>query len=443
MRGLFRLPSGIILNLLFCVYALLYSAFLRPFVFPAAHTAVTAAEKSPNPVFGVLVLLAFIFETIGMRIHMLWIRERFAGRAPKSYSGPVLVMIGHLVVSFLLGIAAMTSFFGSASPPIVVVIIVVLLVLAREGYIAVLIYNVDTPPATTVSFPLRLVAHLMLFSFVCIAYTVAWEAFTLSDIDQTFNVLEPITIVAYLGMLLVGAMVLIPIRLGYYMEERLSAGTTREKILLAISVLVMISLASSPMFRIYSAEDYARRGRKIVSYYPVKALNDFSKAIALAPTNPVYYADRALAYRGLRDNENARSNFNAAIALDDSRAMSYVGRGDLFFSEGNTANAKRDYYRAMELAPSNYLVHFAVGRFHAEEREYAAALSALSRAVALRKNHTAALEYRGYVYEATRNDTAAIADYRIAASNHSRYARERLRKRYTIELPKKDDDDND
>jgi tetratricopeptide (TPR) repeat protein len=100
-----------------------------------------------------------------------------------------------------------------------------------------------------------------------------------------------------------------------------------------------------------------------------RAIQDFTKAIDLAPGCALAYHGRGLAYRARaggrnRDYELALEDFRKAIELAPRSARAYLDRGICYLSHRALAKALDDLNRAVNLSPEFALAHFYRGIDH-------------------------------------------------------------------------------
>lgn len=63
----------------------------------------------------------------------------------------------------------------------------------------------------------------------------------------------------------------------------------------------------------------------------VDSLDDYNRAITLAPTVPRYYNDRGVALRETNAPDKAMQDFNKAVALDPNYALGYANRCNILY----------------------------------------------------------------------------------------------------------------
>jgi len=82
-----------------------------------------------------------------------------------------------------------------------------------------------------------------------------------------------------------------------------------------------------------------------------KAISDCSKAILIGPRFK-FYLERARAFAGLHQYDNALGDCNCAITLRPEAARGYVRRADVYLKCGQLHKAIADFTRAIELNPT-------------------------------------------------------------------------------------------
>jgi tetratricopeptide (TPR) repeat protein len=83
-----------------------------------------------------------------------------------------------------------------------------------------------------------------------------------------------------------------------------------------------------------------------------RAINDYTKAIRLDPSDAVAYGNRGIAWFEKGDMENAIRDLTEAIRLDPENSAAYQNRGSAWYSKGNFFNAVKDYSEAIRLKPT-------------------------------------------------------------------------------------------
>ncbi|KAF4623816.1 hypothetical protein D9613_001696 [Agrocybe pediades] len=83
------------------------------------------------------------------------------------------------------------------------------------------------------------------------------------------------------------------------------------------------------------------------------AIESYDKAVALDPTNPVYYSNRAAAYSSKGDHLSAVGDAEQAIAVDPKFVKAYHRLGHAQYSLGDFKAAASAFERGLQLDPSN------------------------------------------------------------------------------------------
>ena len=83
------------------------------------------------------------------------------------------------------------------------------------------------------------------------------------------------------------------------------------------------------------------------------AIESYSSAIQLNPSNPVYYSNRAAAYSQLSKHDLAINDAKKASELDPSFSKAYSRLGHALFCEGRFSEAVEAYEKGLELDPAN------------------------------------------------------------------------------------------
>ncbi|MCD8282900.1 MAG: tetratricopeptide repeat protein, partial [Prevotella sp.] len=79
------------------------------------------------------------------------------------------------------------------------------------------------------------------------------------------------------------------------------------------------------------------------------ALDDFNRALELAPSNAYIYYDRASLRISAGDTAAAIGDYTTAIRLEPHLAEAYYNRGLLYYEQGDNVSATRDLGKAGEL----------------------------------------------------------------------------------------------
>jgi tetratricopeptide (TPR) repeat protein len=152
--------------------------------------------------------------------------------------------------------------------------------------------------------------------------------------------------------------------------------------------------------------------------YPM-AIQDFSQAIALKPTNAMAYNNKGaalLAWAKMRNDsagmDLAVIEFTKALSIDQKLLHARFNRAKVHFSRKNYAAALADYDSAVTIAPSTAQVYFNRGVFLRETQKFEAAIADFSSAIRYTPTQTAAITERGITYIAIGKYDEAINDFK-------------------------------
>ncbi|KAK9493337.1 hypothetical protein V1508DRAFT_438936 [Lipomyces doorenjongii] len=99
-----------------------------------------------------------------------------------------------------------------------------------------------------------------------------------------------------------------------------------------------------------TAEELKSQGNKFVSMknYP-SAIESYTKALALDPTNKIYYSNRAAAYSASGKHDMAVKDAESALEIDEKYAKAYSRLGLAKFALGDAEGAMNAYGRGIEI----------------------------------------------------------------------------------------------
>lgn len=102
------------------------------------------------------------------------------------------------------------------------------------------------------------------------------------------------------------------------------------------------------------AESYKAQGNRCVAQQKFQdAIDLYTKAIEIVPTNAIYYSNRSAAYSSLREPENAAEDARKAIELDPAYAKAYSRLGLALYSLGDAAGSMAAYEQGLKAEGEN------------------------------------------------------------------------------------------
>lgn len=100
------------------------------------------------------------------------------------------------------------------------------------------------------------------------------------------------------------------------------------------------------------------------------ALDVFTQAIALNPSDALSYLSRGIALSTMGNNQQAVEDFNTTLSLDPNNPAAYHNRGIVFSALGDYAQAVADYDAALALNPNDPMVYYNKGIAHKQAGDY-------------------------------------------------------------------------
>jgi tetratricopeptide (TPR) repeat protein len=147
------------------------------------------------------------------------------------------------------------------------------------------------------------------------------------------------------------------------------------------------------------------------------AVGLFQRRIALDPSNGEAYYYIGLSQKELKQYPEALAALQKAAAIDTSRADRYFWLGVLYDQQKSTDEARRAFQRMIALDDTSKLASKAraqLGFYLLLEKDWAAALAHLERAVALDAQYVQAWVWLGQGYQNAGNRAKAMEAYRRA-----------------------------
>jgi PQQ-dependent catabolism-associated CXXCW motif protein len=156
----------------------------------------------------------------------------------------------------------------------------------------------------------------------------------------------------------------------------------------------------------------------------VQAIADFTKAVVLDPTkstkvqailrSPQYasaYNTRGLAHYNNQDYDLAISAYDQAIKLAPNSAIYHDNRGDAYYGKKDYDHAFNDYDQAIKFDPNNASYHDDRGLVYYRKKDYDHAISDYDQAITLDPNKAFYYNNRGIIYIAAGDYDHAVQDF--------------------------------
>ena len=149
-----------------------------------------------------------------------------------------------------------------------------------------------------------------------------------------------------------------------------------------------------------------------------RAIADYTRAIELSPNYADAYFNRGVAYGAKGDYDRAIADYTKAIELKPDFAEAYTNRGTAYLKTGKFERVIDDYNRAIEFKLDYTDAYFNRGVAYGSKGDYDRAIADYTRAIELSPNYADAYFNRGVAYGAKGDYDRAIADYTKAIQLH-------------------------
>ena len=153
-----------------------------------------------------------------------------------------------------------------------------------------------------------------------------------------------------------------------------------------------------------------------------KAIDRYSHAVKLDPSNADAYSSLGNAYHRKGDYDRAIEAFTKAIAIRGDFAGAYTNRGLAYQNKGDYARAIGDHYKAIEIQQDYADAYFNLGNTYHRKGDYDRAIEAFTKAIAIRGDFAAAYTNRGIAYQNKGDYDRAIGDHNKAIEIQPDYA---------------------
>ncbi|SHE73953.1 Cytochrome c-type biogenesis protein CcmH/NrfG [Mariniphaga anaerophila] len=129
------------------------------------------------------------------------------------------------------------------------------------------------------------------------------------------------------------------------------------------------------------------------------------------PNTPLPYNNLGHYLRQQNQPERALENYNRAIQLAPEKAQPYNNRGKIYFDRGEMDKALADYNKCIEIEPNNVSALANRGAALGSTRQWKKALKDLNKALQLNPQHSNALSNRAFIWFQEGEYEKSIADF--------------------------------
>ncbi len=162
---------------------------------------------------------------------------------------------------------------------------------------------------------------------------------------------------------------------------------------------------------------YEKRGLTyLYAEKPGQAIDDLTISVDINPKNADAYNNRGLAFSFQGDLDQAINDFNRAIDIDPNFGQAYLNRGSIYIQFKNFDAAMKDFNQAAKYEPNNPEVYYNRGRLHYSRENYKKAAGDFSKAIEKGLNLGKVFYNRGNAYFKQKKYKQSIKDYTKALS---------------------------
>ena len=152
------------------------------------------------------------------------------------------------------------------------------------------------------------------------------------------------------------------------------------------------------------------------------AIEDYNTVLKLNPKYAKAYNNRGLAYYDKSQVDTAVKDYNYAIKLNPKYTYAYINRGNAYRKKGKLDTAIKDHNKAIELNPNDADTYYNRGNAYNDKGEVDLAIKDYNKAIELNPNDADTYCNRGNVYFKKGEVDLAIKDYDKAIKLNPKYA---------------------
>lgn len=145
-----------------------------------------------------------------------------------------------------------------------------------------------------------------------------------------------------------------------------------------------------------------------------RAMQDFDQALLINPNYAISYANRGVILRTLKRPNEALTALNSAISLDPKLSYAYENRARLYVDRSNWQGVYDDANKLIELNPNDQLGYQFRGQAYLEVGQYEPSIDAFTKAISLDSSSLYSWRTRGFAYYRLNQFDAALSDYQAA-----------------------------
>jgi len=129
-----------------------------------------------------------------------------------------------------------------------------------------------------------------------------------------------------------------------------------------------------------------------------RALDDYNKALKLAPKNASLYYNRGVCYAALNEGDAALKDFDTALDIEPKLVPALHRRAKIYKTQSNYRRAVSDYSEAIRVQPNTAALWSERGLVYPLQRDYQSAVKDEAEAIRLDPKLSTAYFFRGSAY---------------------------------------------
>ncbi len=153
-----------------------------------------------------------------------------------------------------------------------------------------------------------------------------------------------------------------------------------------------------------------------------QALDDLNKAIEIDPDIALAYVDRANTYYALGEVDRALDDYIRALQINPKFALAYTNRGSVYGSLGEYDAAVRDLESAIQIDPTYHLAYNNLGLVYQQLGDYQKSIDAFEQATLINPEYIEAYNNAGMSHMENGQYQSAIESFRMAIDMHPEFA---------------------
>jgi tetratricopeptide (TPR) repeat protein len=144
------------------------------------------------------------------------------------------------------------------------------------------------------------------------------------------------------------------------------------------------------------------------------AIDDFSKALSIAPSFADAYNDRGYSFEKIGKQDSAISDYKKALEINPNMSSPHVNLGWIYHHKGDYDGAYEEYSRSIELNPNYDQAYLLRGNILFEKEKYTEAISDYNKAIELNPVFGLTYQNRGATYIQLGDYETAVNDFLVA-----------------------------